>query len=298
MKAFVSVIAIAFCFGGARSETADSTLMFADHLYAQGDYARAITFYKKAAFEHQEDSVYVAGTMFGIGRCHMQGGEHEPAMVQFSAIINRYPKLPVATLSKFQIGMSKFHAQLYAAAALDFSTFEKEHPEHAYAPHALFYESLSHLGEFQWEKSKQGMLELKKKHPRAEVSVLADSLEPLLGRGLELPRKSAALATALSAVVPGSGQFYCDRYKDAISIFIIEGLMGFAAYYAFANDAVSNTYGYAWSSLFGIFHLSNIYGAINAAGNANKIISHNQRESVTRKIRLMLSNQKTCKLPE
>ena len=83
-----------------------------------------------------------------------------------------------------------------------------------------------------------------------------------------LPHRSPLLAGTLSAVVPGSGQVYCRRYKEGLWAFVVCGAFAFASYEAFDHDlewvgAATTLTGLSWYS-------GNIYGATSAAHKYNR----------------------------
>jgi tetratricopeptide (TPR) repeat protein len=82
-----------------------------------------------------------------------------------------------------------------------------------------------------------------------------------------LPRKNPYLAGILS-IIPGLGQIYCERYNDAALSFIVNGIIGWAAWESF--DQQKPALG-TLISFFGMgFYSGNIYGAINSAHKYNR----------------------------
>jgi len=83
----------------------------------------------------------------------------------------------------------------------------------------------------------------------------------------KLPKKRPYLAGMLS-IVPGLGQAYCGRYRDASLSFIVNGIIGWAAWESF--DKQQPALG-TLISFFGMgFYSGNIYGAINSAHKHNR----------------------------
>jgi TolA-binding protein/TM2 domain-containing membrane protein YozV len=83
----------------------------------------------------------------------------------------------------------------------------------------------------------------------------------------KLPGKRPYLAGMLS-VVPGLGQVYCGRYRDATLSLIVNGIIGWAAWESFDHDRPALG---TLISFFGLgFYSGNIYGAINSAHKHNR----------------------------
>jgi hypothetical protein len=102
-----------------------------------------------------------------------------------------------------------------------------------------------------------------------------------LWTGLELPdptlplddSRSPVLATALSMVLPGSGQAYSGHWFDAGQAFAMVGFFGFSTYAAWRYDTrVSHNYVLTGISaaITALFYASNVYGAYKTAEYYNQ----------------------------
>ncbi len=85
--------------------------------------------------------------------------------------------------------------------------------------------------------------------------------------------KSPFVAGMLSAIIPGTGYFYTGQYKEGISAFLINSLLGIGIYSLFTND---NTGSGILTSLVAFpFYLGNIVGAANSAEVENELLLKN-----------------------
>jgi hypothetical protein len=82
-----------------------------------------------------------------------------------------------------------------------------------------------------------------------------------------IPTKSPALAGTLS-IVPGGGQLYCNRYRDALTAFTFNAGLILASWEAFDNDLPALGGVIAFVE-FG-FYAGNIYGAMSSAHKFNR----------------------------
>lgn len=120
---------------------------------------------------------------------------------------------------------------------------------------------------------------------RSFAELPADSL---LGRlatmdGSDLSRRSRALGTVLSALVPGAGQLYAGRAADGLyALFIVAG--SGALTWWFASDHQDRDPTLVKTSLFGaltaLFHAGNIHGANIAARDYNLLQERRYLERV------------------
>jgi tetratricopeptide (TPR) repeat protein len=92
------------------------------------------------------------------------------------------------------------------------------------------------------------------------------------------PRKSPAVAGAMSALLPGSGHMYVGRYKDGVVSLLVNGL------FIAGTVAAINDENYAVATLVGgaglPFYLGNIYAAANAAHKWNVSVRKDLRNNM------------------
>jgi tetratricopeptide (TPR) repeat protein len=96
----------------------------------------------------------------------------------------------------------------------------------------------------------------------------------------KLPKKRPYIAGMLS-IVPGLGQVYCERYRDATLSLIVNGMIGWAAWESFDNNQPALG---TLISFFGMgFYSGNIYGAINSAHKYNRRVEKQWVNQLKRK---------------
>jgi hypothetical protein len=94
----------------------------------------------------------------------------------------------------------------------------------------------------------------------------ADAIQKALERSTQIPRKDPATAGVLS-IIPGGGQLYCHRPKDALIAFVLNVGTFWAAHEAFSEDQPALG---GLLTFVGLgFYAGNIYGAVNDARKFN-----------------------------
>lgn len=88
-------------------------------------------------------------------------------------------------------------------------------------------------------------------------------------------RKSPALAALMSAVIPGSGKAYSERWGDAVISLLFVGSNAWASYRAFNKKGVKSVNGWIFGTLAFSFYSANIWGSAQAAKSYNSEV--NQR---------------------
>jgi len=105
------------------------------------------------------------------------------------------------------------------------------------------------------------------------------------------PYKSPALAGFFSAVIPGSGKMYVGEWGDGITALLVTGLLAFLAYDNF--KANHNTRAWIFTGLGSFFYAGNIYGSIASAQIFNARIDFEFRDGLN-----LFLQQKNYFMPE
>ena len=82
--------------------------------------------------------------------------------------------------------------------------------------------------------------------------------------------KSPVLASAMSAIIPGSGKIYAGDWKNGLMSFLYVVATGFNAYRGFRKHGINSGYGWVYSGLSFCFYAGNIWGSQKEAKNFNK----------------------------
>lgn len=252
---------------------------FAESLFAERDYGRAVAFYKRAAFLSR-DSRLKARANYRAGQCLQMEKQVNPAIAHFLKATND-PALRQRAL--YQIGHTKYLARAYGAAVRDLDHFRSAYPESEWAPRALALSARACIQEYRWQDAADRYSLLLESYPGSPYASNAPALRELALKGLRLPRKLPWLSGLMSAIVPGSGQVYCDRYVDGGIAFFLNAAFFGLTWISWENERIRDWAPWVSGTFFGVFYAANIYGAVNAAQNGDEIIRHNHREAVLRR---------------
>lgn len=77
------------------------------------------------------------------------------------------------------------------------------------------------------------------------------------------PYKNEVLSGVLSAIIPGAGKIYTQEYGDGITAFLLTGLFAYLAYTNFEHD--HPTRAWIFTALGAGFYAGNIYGSVASA---------------------------------
>jgi hypothetical protein len=97
----------------------------------------------------------------------------------------------------------------------------------------------------------------------------------------KVKRKSPFVAGFMSTVVPGSGKFYTNRWKDGVVALIFVGITGYQSYRGFSQKGVTSAYGWIMGGLSASFYLGNIFGSAKSANVYNQHQHNHYVENVS-----------------
>lgn len=219
--------------------------LFADFLFCQKDYLRAIDEYEKYLAVIKNDSVE-----FKIAYGYLEMGDYQNALYKFSTITSSSVFYDVSGLEKLK---SYFLLQDSQSLLTETDSIIKSNSN--YIQNALklknsfllwqdnLFEKHDFLLPFTSdEKIKMSEFYEWKKNP---------------------PFKSETLAGILSAIIPGSGKIYTQNYSDGITAFLLTGIFGYIAYTNF--DHHHNVRAWIFTGVTAGFYAGNIYGSIASA---------------------------------
>ncbi|MDA7501720.1 hypothetical protein N8482_00435 [Chitinophagales bacterium] len=104
----------------------------------------------------------------------------------------------------------------------------------------------------------------------------------LLQSGRSIVRKSPALATLFSIVIPGTGKMYANRWIDGIFSLLIVSSTAYGSYSGFRDSGIKSFRGWFFGAFALGFYLGNIWGSHKAARLFNEQKNHDYAEAVDR----------------
>lgn len=271
VKLFLPIVFLVMAAAGAAAQA--EPLSFADSLFGEGDYYRAITEYKR--FIHlAPGSPDAPRARLQIALAFLQGERWEEALRELGALADAHPDDDTGIRATFAIGLVHYRRGAFPEAAAACAGFLLRYPDRPEAG-----EAAALLG---WSRLKLG-------DRAAAAAAFADlpgepglgdegrRLAEIISRGGPSPRRSPAVAGVLSALIPGTGQLYIGRPTDALVAAVLNGLFILAAVDSFENGAEAT--GAVMALLGATWYLGNIQ---NAVGGAHKYNQAREREWIER----------------
>jgi tetratricopeptide (TPR) repeat protein len=237
---------------------------FAESLFNEGDYYRAITEYKRFIFFYPGNDI-VEKSAFRIAESYYKAKRWTETVEAFDAFSKKYPNSSMATEALYLKGLSEKELKRHDNALSTFQEIIVKAKSEEYADKAIYQSALILLEMGEYRRAKQTFSLM------PEDSALASSAHSMttgLQRMDEIPQKSPATAGTLAAILPGAGHLYTERYRDALVAFFLNGAFILAAVELFKHD---NPVAGGIVTLFELgWYTGNIYSAVSSAHKYNK----------------------------
>jgi tetratricopeptide (TPR) repeat protein len=242
----------------------EHVFVFADHLELTGDFYRAITEYRRLVF-HWPEHPLASESRYRIGRSYMLGKDYRRATETFQNLLaDSLPSFDHRRL-RYALAQSYFYSDFFYQADQQLMVLES-YPLSENAP-SLRYARL-------WCHLKPGHLEnaldfwTHATDANMDQTPDPDAIRGYLQNMADQSRKNPHLAGWLSAAIPGLGQVYAGRPRNALMSFLLNGL--FISAITMAIDKGH----YETAAVLGFFEIgfytANIYNAINDAHKTNR----------------------------
>jgi len=246
-----------------------------------GDYQSAVTEFERFIhFFPQDEKVPKAHYLIGVS--YLKAKNYEAARGVLEKVYSNYPNRPISGKALFLMGESYYRQGVPKEAVRYFEKVIEEYPKLELKNAAIYRLGWARMQSDNWREASETFKMVQKESP------LYANAQNLSERSLEgelLPRKNPTTAGVL-AIIPGLGHAYCNRYKDALVAFLLNGLFIWATVEAFNEDL--NVLGGMLLFLELGWYSGNIYSAVNTAHKYNRKARNDFRRSLPDRLDLGL----------
>ena len=221
---------------------------FADSLYNEGDYSRAITEYKRILFAQLVDTPQA---FYGIGMSHKASGRYGESVLYFKEAFTA--SLPESLEEKFSLELADAYLRnlAYPLARLELEGIENPRARRLYAVSYLLEANFMNAG--------------------AHLDELADpdgELRAIAREGKRLRLLNEDRMVICSALLPGSGQVLSGHPTDGILSFLLTTSSGFLVYESLRKRRFLDA-SLVFGQLFWRFYTGNIRNTYKLAKEEN-----------------------------
>lgn len=263
--------------------SAQSQLNYADHLFEDKDYFRAISAYKETLF-HTHKVPLEQYCLVQIARSYYNSQRYKSSITFLSRLRNHtHLEESYNYKALTYLGMNYYQLKLYSLAR----SYWIQAAEIDTNGLVACYLGMLDLESGNWQKASREFNEISRNYPQTLVGQIASEVSRDALQAGSLPRKNPQLAAFLSGFLPGSGQIYAKHYHDGLQALSFLGSFAFSTYAIYKyNRSEKNSHltTYVAISITGLFHLGNIYGARRTAEYYNLRQKNRILDSVRNKI--------------
>lgn len=212
--------------------------LFADYLFCQKDYLRAVNEYEEVPGLAESDTI-----RFKIGLAYLKMNQYDNASSSFSKVKEDSYFYKDAQMEFYKSQFLLGNYEVVDKSGNDYVPVKQ-------------LKSFSYLMGYQSLPAREELLSVFEGKDRDKVADLYE-------RKINPPYKSELTAILLSTIIPGAGKIYTKEYSDGIIAFLVTGIMSYISYTDFKAD--HNFRGWLFAGLSAFFYAGNIYGSAASA---------------------------------
>ncbi|MCE5323931.1 tetratricopeptide repeat protein [bacterium] len=259
---------IALCMSNIAYTSEDSTYQFGVSLFNERDFYRAVTEFKRYAFEAgTQEAKCKSG--YAAAACYQQAREWARACDAWSQLISEFPNDPIVTEAAYRLAECMLASGNYDDAQNVCVHYVESAPAGSdYTDDAAFLQGIIKLTRHDWKGAKECFVQFQKSYVDSPLKPAAKSLTQRCDFFMAVRRKSPAKAALMSSIIPGTGQGYAGRAGDGWTAFLVNAVFaGFAIDRFHRGD---DSAGVVLGLLSFSFYAGNVYGAGGAAAARNR----------------------------
>lgn len=242
---------------------ADSQYRYAQSRFDAGAFDEAIIEFNRFIFFFPADH-RIPRARFQTGMAHYRAGRYQAAAAIFNLQTIDYKGLPLENEAFLMLSRSHARQGMIEQSILDLHNLLAIASDANVIDRARYEMGWLHVDQGRWVQADEAFNRIT---PANQDRFQIHSLQQTLALSNTIPTKNPTTAGVLS-IVPGGGQLYCGRYRDALTAFVINAGLIWAAWEAFDND--NNALGGVITFVGFGFYAGNIYGAVSSAHKYNR----------------------------
>ena len=241
----------------------EQILDFADYLFSQQEYFRAIGEYERFLFLYPND-LQAPNAALKIVRCYFRGNRWQRAVEAADSFLREYPKSSLKWEARFLKARSFGEMGKGEKAREEYRSIIADLPGRPLESEAWYLIGLSYAKEGRWLEADEALRQVGSGDSRYWSAL---EVQKIVAEESQTHGKDPTLAGFLAAILPGAGHFYCERPRDGTIALVFTGAFAYATYEAFnqGHDGV----GVALAVVTAAFYGGNIYSAVNVAHKYN-----------------------------
>ncbi len=203
-----------FCSFTASAE--ELPLSLGRHLAEVGNYDAAITEYKRFLFFHPNDP-RTGEVHYNIGLAYRAQSLWTEAIAALRTATHYAMDRESKSEYQLTLAVTLIATKNYDLAELELIKVMLRNPSAPLHRRMLFLQTVLYIYQFRWEDARSVGREY----------TTDEQLETLFDAAVNVPQKSANVASVLSKVLPGLGHIYVGDWRDGLNALLLNGALGF-----------------------------------------------------------------------
>ncbi|KPA12912.1 secreted protein containing TM2 domain protein [Candidatus Magnetomorum sp. HK-1] len=263
--AVLLVISFITPFAGAEKikEPANQQFEFANNLFNAELYKSSIIEFQRFLFLYPKDD-RVLKAHYQIALAYQKQKKYFQAIETYQKIIQHHPTNEIILQAAFLLSDCYILKSNYHMARTVLESFKNRNLSKKDRDKIYYHLGWLYIKAKRFSLAEEQFLSISDTS-KYHITEIQNGIE----KRKKLSRKNPTLAGILS-IIPGLGQAYCGRYRDAMLSFIVNGIIGWASWESYDNNRPALG---TLLTFFGMgFYSGNIYGATNSAHKFNRRI--------------------------
>jgi len=263
-------VLIIFCviyFSRTAFSSEKGLIELAEFHYNQREYYNSITEAMRYQFLYPQGGLF-SRSMLIMGKSYYKGGNKEKALFTLSDCYHRFSNDAEGETALFYSGIMRLESGSYNYAAKNFREYNYVFNKGIFQEDSLINLSLIYVLAEDYDEADKKLVEYKKLFPQGKMQKKAEELSVLIASTRFREKKSLIIAGVSSALIPGSGYFYTEKYMLGIFSFFTNAALIYGIYDGYKKKSQFQMI--IFSMMEFSFYNYSVVGSIKSADEYNK----------------------------
>lgn len=197
--------------------------------YQNKEYYNSITETMRYQYLYPQ-GIFFPQSMIIMGKSYYRGGNKEKGLMILGDCFNSYTNKPEGESALFLSGLIRLESGSYRYAIRNFYEYIFVYKDGKFTEEVFINLSLANVLAENYDEAQNKLQEYRKIFPEGAMKDKAEKLSRSISELKERPEKSLFLAGLSSAIIPGSGYFYTEKYMLGLFSFCTNAALIYGIY--------------------------------------------------------------------
>ena len=207
-------------------------LGFADNLYEQGDYYRAVTEYHRylCFYPYGASRGYV---LYKLGLCYRENGEYNTSQSYLCKSVKWEEDSDIASEAHLILARNEIRENYFSRAEYYITQYNLMRSDKG---EGYYWLGWNFIYNGEWQEASSNFIKASELDLSSELSSASSELSINILSALELPYRSPKLAKLFSTFIPGTGQIYAGKYLQGAIGLALNGALAYLFFYSLSES--------------------------------------------------------------